>query len=887
MKSRVLFVLVLSLVCISAFSQSGNYFLSHYTPIDERIDYLTFDIAQDDHGVVYFGNKGGILQFDGRNWSLIPATGPIYTLSIHGREVFAGGFSGYGKLIYDSDNVQSYVSLSKDQNASQIIASLYYKEEVFFLNDQNLYVVSAATGKTETVMKAGPQGFTGLFEIGDNIYVGIENGGLRKIEARKLVPANLGLPSASDLIFSSILRGTKKTMLANEIGQVFIQDGATITEVPIADKLSLLNSVVVGGAWVNEDLMAIGTLRGGVFFIEPKTGITKEVINYYTGLPDNEVFAILNDRNDGVWIAHDYGITRAAPSLPFRSYSHYPGLEGNLLCAYSFRGELYVGTTLGLYELVKEDVYADETYFVNRPLKEIKEEREELPKAKKGLFSFLKRNKKEASPKVEVQAAPVTTKSSPKTATRKVLKSSRFIFKHVEGIQGKVSQLVEADGMLMAAGISGVLALNGTGNKVVTSEPVRSIFMSSALHQLLVSTFDDNMKSFAMDAKSAWHETHLLDTLNEYVGYMFEDKLQNIWLCGRNGVMKVETDNNAVTEINKIPFSHPSIDEAVGVAYGNDVYIVASGVFNHYDETQNRLVTFDSLPGTKKYFASAGNLWFYDGHNWQTADRRLKKELKLSWLGLFPNIRYLAPTGHGEGLWVITGSNELYNFAASRALSQPESYPLFLREVRGQQSKIAASRTVKVSQLEGTVSFEFIQPDFLGMKAIEYQYRVSGLTKKWSEWSRDNYLVNFSYLPTGKYKVEVQTRDLMGRISKVPTQIDLVVEPPYWRQSWFYAAEFAFFSMLVFISLKLSTANSRYRYISRLLSLLTVILLIQFIQTVVASFVSFKSTPVLDFFVQVLIALLVLPIEGYLRKFMIRSTESHVEIKKILDEAKK
>jgi len=73
------------------------------------------------------------------------------------------------------------------------------------------------------------------------------------------------------------------------------------------------------------------------------------------------MYAILCDRNRGVWIAHDYGFTRIAPYLPFRSYNHYPGLEGSLLCAHSFGGQLYVGTTLGLFALVKEELYEDET----------------------------------------------------------------------------------------------------------------------------------------------------------------------------------------------------------------------------------------------------------------------------------------------------------------------------------------------------------------------------------------------------------------------------------------------------------------------------------------------------------------------------------------------
>ena len=77
------------------------------------------------------------------------------------------------------------------------------------------------------------------------------------------------------------------------------------------------------------------------------------------------------------------------------------------------------------------------------------------------------------------------------------------------------------------------------------------------------------------------------------------------------------------------------------------------------------------------------------------------------------------------------------------------------------------------------------------------------------------------------------------------------------------------------------------RVVSRLLSVLTVIMLIQFLQTLVASQFSFKSTPVIEFFIQVFIALLVLPIEGFLRKFMIKSSHSQTQIPHLWDEEKK
>jgi hypothetical protein len=874
MSLRLLFVALLFLTSSQLLAQQGNYFLNHYTPTDERIDFVTYGMAQGQRGVIYVANKSGVLEFDGRNWSLIPTPGPIYAVTTIGSEVFAAGYNGFGKLNnLGNNNTRSFQSLSDNlPNAKQLFSSIAAKEYVYFLGEHHLFMLPVTSLQPQVITAEASQGtFTGLFEILGEAYVNTEKQGLLKIEGGKLIKASLNL-AGEVIAFCSTLSEKNTTLIGTESGKLFVYSGSVLKEINIKDKSFLENNVMMGCTWVSETLIAVGTLRGGVIFIQPQTGTTEEITNFYTGLPDNEVYSILCDRNQGVWVAHDYGFTRVAPYLPFRSYSHYPGLSGNLLCVNTYKGQIYAGTTLGLFGLVREEVYEDVAI---HPVGTEAVVSASAAKGKKGLFSFLKKGKQKTKDAAGTTTPSATSKGTPKVKTKSVLKSLQYVFKKVDGIDGKVNQLVVANEKLLAAGISGVMEVEGLKSKMITREPVRAVFLSPSINQLVASTLNEEIKTFAQ-AASGWKETHLLDTLQDYVSYIFEDKLQNIWLCSKTYVYKVETVDNEITNVETIPFSNPSIDETIGVAYGSEVYVAASGTFNRFNAGKNSFEKHDSVPGPKKYFASAGYFWFYDGHRWRTVDPRVQAAFKLEWLGLFQNIRFLAPADKENGLWVITAANELYKFSSNKIATEQSRYPLFLREIRGQENKIVPASSVTVSQLESTVTFEFIQPDYLGMKAVEYRYAVKGLTKGWSSWSTSNNVVNFSYLPTGSYKVEVQTRDLMGKVSEVE-QIDLRVEPPYWKKSWFYAAELVFFGLLVFISIRASTLNTRYRYISQLLSLLTVIMLIQFIQTVVSSQISFKSTPVIEFFIQVSIALLVLPIEGYIRKVMRSASEAQMK----------
>jgi hypothetical protein len=433
--------------------------------------------------------------------------------------------------------------------------------------------------------------------------------------------------------------------------------------------------------------------------------------------------------------------------------------------------------------------------------------------------------------------------------------------------------MVECKGQLLASGAFGIAAVKNLVAKSLWNTPVKFLFLSPSLNQVLVSTTSDAVKTFSFDKELT--ETHQLDSLHSDVNYIFEDKLQNIWLCGRTKIIKAETLDNAILSVEEIGFVNPTFEESVGLAYGSEVYVAAAGSFNRYNGQKNVFEKYDSFPGPKKYFASAGYFWFNDGHRWRTVDPRMQTQLKLEWLSLFQNLRYISQADGNDALWIITASNELYKFTPKNADAFKAAYPLFLKEVRGQSSKLPPTGNVRISQLESTVQFEFIQPDYLGMQTVEYRYHVRGLGNDWTAWSSENNIVNFSYLPNGRYKLEIQTRDLMGKISQAQ-QIDLVVIPPYWKQWWFYLLEMVFFGTLVFMAMKLSGGNPKYRVISQVLSLLTVIMLIQLLQTIVNSLISIKTTPVLDFFLQVGMAMLVLPLEMLLRKFIFRKDKPFI-----------
>ncbi len=861
MKKILVGVLWLLLYQNISVAQNGNYFLSHYTPSDEKIDYRSSGMVQDELGVVYFTNKSGVLEFDGKNWKIIPTKGAVYALAAQGHDVFVGGLYGFGKLSERTGALRKYTPLVDLPNIFSVVVM---ESRAYFCNEDQLFVYSLLSNALEQTINL-PKGdsYSGIHRIENQIYVSTFNQGHLKLDNGKLVPPAFALPEDQGIVFS--ISAGKETILGTDESRLFRLSANQVSEVVLSDAQALSKAVLLSGVAINDHLVALGTLRGGVMFCNPVNGEVEENIDFFSGLPDNEVFALMTDKNEGVWVAHEYGFTRIAPNLPFRSFNHYPGLVGNLLCVQTIGGQLYAGTTLGLYFLAKEEVVEAIPVKQSGPSVRLDDE-----KGKRKILNFLRKRRKA---KAETSEVPAPSKSTaPKTV--KIVTSTIHRYKKVEGIDSKVTQLVKANGKLLAVGLDGVFEVENTTAKPLIEKPVRSVFLSKAMNQLFVGTFDEEIKTYEQQ-NNIWKETHLLDTLNDFVSYIFEDKLENIWLCGRTKIYKVETDEQQIINILTLPIENPSLDETVGLAYGSEVYIAASGEFKKYNG-DDRFLRYDSLPGPHKYFASAGYFWFNDGHKWRTVDRRIQS-LKLEWLGLFPNLRFLAPDEAGDGLWLITAENELFKFYNTKAISEGARYPLFLREIKGQEVNFGKEKSVKLNQPEEVISFEFIQPNYIGLHATEYRYQVKGLTNSWSAWSSLNNIIPFPYLAPGVYQLAAQSRDLLGNESTVEL-ITFEVMPPYWKQWWFYALEFVFFSLLVAITVKLSANNERYRVISQVLSLLTVIMLIQFIQTGIESIISFKSSPVVEFFIQVSIALIVFPVEGFVKKMITRASSGRYRI---------
>lgn len=875
---KFIFTAALCLSLAFSFGQSGNFFLSHYSPGKERQDNVCFQVRQHTNGIMYSATRSGILEFDGKAWSLLNGNGAIYTLTITSDgKIFWGGAHGYGVVNGRESSLPEMKILS--DKANNIFQSIAFGGRVYFLNDENIFVVDPARDETVVQIDATPEtgAFTGIFQIGSDIVVNGSNNVTLKIADDKL-SASPAFWTGNDrqIIFSTQLK--EQTLIGTNQNEIFVaQNGKPFRRVQVEDQQFLNEGVITNGSWVNDDLVVLGTLRAGLIFLNLANGKTHEVINYATGLPDNEIFTVTTDQTQCVWAAHEYGFTRVAPYLPFRSFSHYPGLEGNLLCAVSFKNSVYVGTSVGLYKLEKEDVFTERTFYETITSDRKKEKipvtdaaTAETESKRKGFFRLFRKRTPEAP--AQTADPPPTQKSR---AGRKVLKtekvliSSSYRYRKVKNIDAKITRLHSFNNKLIACGLGGTYDVNGLTGTLLLSDPARYIY-GTAAGELFISTYSDQVKTLRLNGKS-WVRTDLLKNLNDQVTYIFEGANKEVWLCALDKIYRMELRNGEMSELKVIEVENPNYDEFVGVDTEERIILANSKGFLIYDESRQRFIKQDSLTESKfiNYFSGIESIWYRDIHGWNMTGAG-KNSANLALLNLFQNIRFINPDSRTENLWVITDNNQLYKYFSDRVNLYNKGFPLVLKSVRNGDKRTGGGKKLKIEQEDSRLTFEVVQPDYLAAEAVEYRYHLTGLEQEWTEWSQANDVIEIPYLPAGDYSLEVESRDIFGNISSME-KIALDVRPPYWKTTWFYALEVLVFSLFVILSFRLST---RYRIISRLLMLLTIIMLIQFVETIIGDTLSTKTSPVIDFLIQVVIAMMILPIEGYLRELMLRSLDT-------------
>jgi hypothetical protein len=921
--NAILFTLSLLLIFSSAIGQQGDFILTHHSPRNSEIDNVNFEIKADKNGIICIANRFGVLKYDGREWDFYQTNSSALSMAVsNDNTLYVGCLGEFGKLDYVDNSYQYVRLLETDSLGEHFLQTFEVGDNIYFLSEKNLFSYEPATEKVEKV-------FSGDFLNG---YVNNNQLMINTADSKVLKIAKYKIDTLQDEtklwgIVSASPDGTYEYGVDLD-GRLYERKDGQLIEHSKFDKLNQADVVISDLVWVNDSLVACSSIESGVFFLHANDEEYFEVTDYHSGLPDNEIHDIYADNNGGVWVAHEFGLTRIAPVFPASSYTNFPGLEGNLIEAQRIHGDLWVNTSLGVYYFSQDTSYQSRVYVerirrktpktsssrnssqktkpkVDQP--EEKEPKEDEPeekeieeKKKKGFLRglFKKKDRAEESQQPDEkqgffkkifsseEAEPVAdndtddkddtqTTSQPQSKyqyvrrVEKIVTGISYQFHHVPGTDGKFRQLIETPSGILAASHTGIYEVTKESAQLVINERVRYAFVVPNTNKLLISTEEGILKFYQL-VDNIWTEVSAM-YFEDVILNVYMDSRQEVWLAGTSHIYQGVFTEDAFDLQHRYEINNRFYDELSIWEHSNTLYFINSQGYFKLERENDRIIADEEIEkelGKPLHHLhnEKSRVWIYNGKYWSLLlpDGSVKD---FHYLGVFPNLKYINYDEQMDRYWLVTKDNQLLAYKASDIPDLNKSYSLFVKKLKNNKGEIEVIRNLKLSHNENTLSIELLKPDYLGFLNPEYQYKLVGLNDTWSNWTNAN-LIDYSYIPPGDYQLHVKVRDALGFVEET-TVLTLNVETPYWQQPWFYASQVFILALIMWLTSRLDESRTLNWIIKHGLTILTLVIIIEFLQAVIGSYLNIKSTPVVDFLIQAGIAFVIFPLEWLLKRLIL------------------
>lgn len=351
-KQSLLLAFILFSITISAqVKNKGIPFVRNYSPSNYNAGTSNWAIAQDNRGIMYFGNETGILEFDGTTWKMIAKGVSAITMEKNSDGIiYAGCRNDLGYLAPNDKGEMSFISLKNKvpddyKNLGNCWSLTFHENKTIFSYSNG--VMLTYDGDTITANKFGTWGgYIGTFNnkvfyesfyglttlVGDTIEL-VKNGELLDNKNIRNI-----FEYGDDTLF--IMTRTK--------GFYFYTNNEVVEWTPPALDYIMSNQAYLATK-ISDNFYAIGTVTAGVLIMN-KQGKIHQQVNEDGGMQSNDHCAIYADMWGNVWSGLEYGITNIFFNSAFSAYNNQANLpNANTLSMLFFNKNIYAGTTQGVF----------------------------------------------------------------------------------------------------------------------------------------------------------------------------------------------------------------------------------------------------------------------------------------------------------------------------------------------------------------------------------------------------------------------------------------------------------------------------------------------------------------------------------------------------------
>lgn len=889
-RNTILFILFL-LVYLQGFDAGLHAQIHQYgTPLVKTYKAETYQsppenyaVVQNENGIIYFANKGHILEYDGVTWRKLQVRGelPVLSLAIDNSGViYASCGNEFGYLAPNEEGLLQYHSLSEKidsvgehvEGVGKVLISdsaIYFQtaKAVYRYLNAGIKDKQPAIATQKPVVIKAPQGFTNSFLVRGELYLHDSQNGLMELSGTTLNPFKHGTYFVKDRKTVAMLpfvnhKGRELLMLCTErhgfyyyMPRVGFGDAKFETDDESGQFYSL-HAITLPSSYV------LATINKGTVVIEKDVTAEnrwkRRVLERYdkrAGLPSEQITSIYNNAEVDprlLWLTSKYGISRTRINDPLRKMHAADDVKDIILGMIRHEDEFYVRTIGQIYHLkdtlnrnsfeVVEGITSN-CGWITMPIEE----------------TVIQKNTVRRRFRRRSVSKPVTK------TINKLFVASREGFFQIDDI--KKASLVKID--LWA---SNQETLRSSPHDVANHYNILKIHRSKRYPYRLYLGLKDGLAVMSYQ-NGKWIDEGKIEGITETITSIADDPDGVLWLGVKNdGAIRIQLQDSAIIKKAPSPYSEtdsltyqlfpdtvnitrydkthglPQIEED-GLFFFNDqlVFSTRKGLYRFNAAKQKFEVTHPfggQLPEDAHIrglnFDENGDCWLrivdsYRSSIWlfRKAEKGYKHDENA--LKLLPGMTIEAMYPDKDGMVWISGTDGLYTFDTKAQRDSVQVFKTLIRKVTIGQDIVlfsgssflngklvnSPSASIELEYDHNNIKFEFAAPFFEAEEKMEFSYMLEGYDNEWSEWSHET-RKEYMNLPKGDYTFRVKARNIYNEISEEGVYKFTILTP--WHESWwFYALEVSTFVLLVLVSVILNRSRKKASKLTSILTMITVV----------------------------------------------------------------
>ncbi|MGB0521589.1 MAG: SpoIIE family protein phosphatase [Flammeovirgaceae bacterium] len=801
-------VIVFFLFTCTAWLQAqelGKPFIRNYSAKEYNAGSIMFDIAQDHRGVLLFANAWNIREYDGVTWNDTHLSNQRSAYCVEMSEEgipYVGGDNEFGYLVPNEVGKLSYVSL-RDQLDEEIKSKNLGRINDCFKTDVGMVFVSI----NHVILWDGKKLKTWAFNDAVNgaffmkqLHINLYGKGLHRLENGEFKLVNGGEVFKNNAISAGLAFHDERLLIVTQSQGVFITNQSennyhSFERFPTALDDYLKKHTVTSAIKMASGAFAIGTYTGGAAIVDVNFELMC-FVDRSTGLQDNGVINLFEDKDQILWLALRNGTSRVEITTPINSWDESSGLDGYARTLKRFEGVLYVGTTKGIYYLVDHGKGHSEFFKVKGLTADVLSSHIYRPQAGNEQLLFMSRA---GLYSVKMQGEePKLTQLFPNFSNQgAILRAANQPANRLYATDGTQVRLYEYKGGKWVDE-GAILGLEGMRHDILDVDQTGKIWTIAFGGK--VTRFD-----VTYDGNGYWA------TKKESFGFeagLPDDKF--------TGFAALKDDFLLTSEKGIYRFNEQEKKFQIASSYGEQLADYFTGFYFFEEDAK-------------------GNLWYYA---YQMGDDIWHEVAYKQPDGTFTidsvSLRRIPVTDtwlegtyaeENGSVW-FGGTWGLYRYDDSQSWSAPTTFNALIRKVTtGDDSLLFhgafttagtekvlveqdLTKKIKIPYTANSLIFHFASNSFFDEAANEYSYKLEGSAyDTWSHWEKET-KEHIQNLSEGNYVFRVRARNIYGIVSQ-EASYSFTILPPWYRTNFAYTLYALGAIFLVWLIVRLNTLRLR------------------------------------------------------------------------------